>query len=99
MSKKHNPIIVRVAFPGGSVVKKLSAYARDSGLVPGSGRSPVEGNDNLCQYSCLENPMDGGAWPPTVHGCLKRVRHDLVTKQQQSLCNNMEFTLSNPTTK
>ena len=43
--------------------------------------------------------MDRGAWLPTVYGCLKRVGHNLVTKQQQSLCNNMEFTFSNPTTK
>ena len=77
MSKKHNPIIVRVAFPGGSVVKKLSANARDSGLVPGSGCSPGGGNDNPLQYSCLENPMDRGAWEATVHGIV-RVGHDLL---------------------
>ena len=35
---------------------------RDAGLIPGSGRSPGEGNDNPLQYSCLENPMEGGAW-------------------------------------
>jgi len=37
-------------------------------LIPGSGRSPGEGNDNPLQYSCLENPMDRGAWRATVHG-------------------------------
>ena len=42
--------------------------ARDVGLIPGSGRSPGEGNGNLPQYSCLENPMDRGAWWATVHG-------------------------------
>ena len=46
------------------------------------GRSPGEGNGNPLQYSCLGNPMDRGAWRATVHG-LQRVRHDLVTKQQQ----------------
>ena len=43
--------------------------------IPGSGRSPGEGNGNALQYSCLENPMDGGAWWATVHG-LQRVGHD-----------------------
>ena len=42
---------------------KASAYnVEDPGSIPGSGRSPGEGNDNPLQYSCLENPMDGGAW-------------------------------------
>ena len=42
---------------------KASAYnAGDPGLIPGSGRCPGEGNGNSLQYSCLENPMDGGAW-------------------------------------
>ena len=42
--------------------------ARDVGLIPGSGRSPGEGNGDLPQYSCLEHPMDRGAWWATVHG-------------------------------
>ena len=41
---------------------------RDAGLITGSGRSPGEGNGNPLQYSCLENPMDRGAWQTTVHG-------------------------------
>ena len=41
--------------------------ARDAGSIPGSGRSPGGGNGNLLQYSCLENPMDRGAWQATVH--------------------------------
>ena len=46
-----------------------SAYnVGDPGSIPGSGRSPGEGNGNPLQYSCLENPMDGGAWWATVHG-------------------------------
>ena len=40
----------------------------DPGSVPGSGRSPGEGNGNPVQCSCLENPMDGGAWLATIHG-------------------------------
>ena len=52
------------------VVKNPLANAgdiRDLGLIPGSGRSLGEGNDNPLQYSCLENPVDGGAWRATVH--------------------------------
>ena len=48
----------------------------DAGLIPVSGRSPGEGNGNLLQYFSLENPMDRGAWPSTVHRVGKRVRHD-----------------------
>ena len=51
---------------------KASAYnAGDLGSIPGSGRSPGEGNGNPLQYSCLENPMDRGAWQATVHGLSK----------------------------
>ena len=46
---------------GSSVAKETTYSAGDMGLIPGSGRSPGEGNDNLLQYSCLENPMDRGA--------------------------------------
>ena len=52
-------------FPCGAVVKNLLADARDArdaGSIPGSGRSPVEGNDSLLQESCLENSMDRGTW-------------------------------------
>ena len=45
--------------------------ARDVSWIPCSGRSPGEGNGNPLQYSCLENPMDRGAWPATVHGVAK----------------------------
>ena len=55
-----------MGFPGGSVVKDPPANARDMGSIPGSGRSPGEGNDNPLQYSCLGNPMDRGAWRATV---------------------------------
>ena len=55
-------------FPGGSVVKNLPASTGDAGSVPGSGKSPGEGNGNPLQYSCLENPRDGGAWWAAVYG-------------------------------
>ena len=58
-------------FPGGSEVKALASNAGDSGLIPGSGRSPGEGNGNPLQYSCLEDPMDGEAWWATIHGVSK----------------------------
>ena len=47
---------------------RITRNAGDPGLIPGSGRLPGEGNDNLLQYSCLENPMDRGAWQAMVHG-------------------------------
>ena len=53
---------------------KASAYnAGDPGSIPGSGRSPGEGNGNPFQYSCLENPMDEGAWKVTVQILLMRL--------------------------
>ena len=51
---------------------KESAFcAGDTGSIPGSGRSPGEGNGNRLQYSCLENPVDRGDWRATVHGVTK----------------------------
>ena len=78
---------------GGSVVKNLPASvrdARDAGSAPRLGRSPGKGNGNpilgwesswemALQCSCLENPMDSGAWRATVHG-VARIGHDLATK-------------------
>ena len=58
-------------FPGGSDGKASSYNAEDLGSIPGLGRSPGEGNGNPLQYSCLENPMDRGAWQATVHGVAK----------------------------
>ena len=58
-------------FPGGSDGKESAYNAGDQGSIPGSGRSPGEGNGNPLQYSCLENPMDGGGWQATVHGIAK----------------------------
>ena len=58
-------------FPGGSEVKASAYNAGDLGSIPGLGRSPGEGNGNPLQYSCLENPMDRGAWWTTVHRVAK----------------------------
>ena len=52
-------------FSGISVVKNLPDNAGDEGSIPGLGRCPGEGNGNPLHYSCLENPMDGGAWQAT----------------------------------
>ena len=65
-------------FPCSSVGKKSACNAGDLGSIPGSGGYPGEGNGNPLQYSCLENPIDRGAWRDTVHG-VARVRHNLVT--------------------
>ena len=70
-----------MGFPGDSVVKNLPANAEDMGSIPGSRRSPREGNGKPLQYSCLGNPMEREAWQVTW-GC-KRVGHDIAAKQQQ----------------
>ena len=67
-----------MGFPGGSDGKESACNAGDLGLIPGSGKSPREGNGNPLQYSCLGNPMDRGAWWAAVHG---------VTKSQTRLSN------------
>jgi len=68
-----------LGFPHGSDGKESACNVGDLGLIPGLGRSPGEGNGNPLQYSCLENPMDRGAWWATVHG-IARVGHELLTK-------------------
>ena len=55
-------------FPSGSTGKESAYNTGDLGLIPGLGKSPGEVNDNPLQYSCLENPMDGGAWWAIIHG-------------------------------
>ena len=61
-------IITDLDFPGGSDRKESACNAGHLGLIPGSGRSPGEGNGSPFWYSCLENSMDRGAWWATVHG-------------------------------
>ena len=80
-------------FPGGSVVKNPPADAgdvRDSGWIPGSGRSSGGGNGNPLQYSCLENSLARGAWWATVYGVAKSQTH-----RSNSACKGyaFEFTL------
>ena len=67
----HRGIHVSWASQETQVAKNPPANAGDAGLIPGSGRSPGEGNGNPPQYSCLGNPKDSGAWQATVHGVAK----------------------------
>ena len=67
------------SFPSVSVGKESVCSAGDPGLIPGSGRSPREGNGKAVQYSCLGNPMDRGTWRATFNG-ITRVGHNLATK-------------------
>ena len=60
-----------MGFPGSSDNKESACNAGGPGLIPGSGRSPGEGNGNPLQYSCLKKTMDRGAWWATVHGVAK----------------------------
>ena len=62
------------SFPDTSIGKESAYSAEDPGLIPGSGKSPEEGNGNLLQFSCLKNPMDRGAWWSTVHRAAKFVQ-------------------------
>ena len=71
-----------MGFPHSSVGKESACNAGDPCLIPGSGRSPGEGNGNPLWHSCLENPMDRGTWQTTVHR-VARVRHGLVTKGRE----------------
>ena len=70
--------ILKRGFPGDSNGKESACNAGDPGSIPGSGRSPGEGNGNPLQYFCLENPLDKGARQAVVHG---------VTKSWTRLCN------------
>ena len=73
-----------LGFPRSSFGKASASNAGDLGSIPGSGKSPGEGNGNPLQYSCLENPVDRGAWQATVLG-VARVGHDLATKPPPSM--------------
>ena len=79
----HSPALITAAvtlhlgFPAdaGDNTPANAGEVRDSGSIPGSGRSPGTGHGNPLQYSCLENPLDRGAWWSTVHGVV-RIRYD-----------------------
>ena len=64
-------LYISVGFPGGSDGKESACNAGDPSSIPGLRRSPGEGHGNPPQYSCLENPMDRGAWRATVHRVAK----------------------------
>ena len=64
-------ISFNIALGLGSMVKNLPANSGNAGLIPGSGRTPGEGNDNPLQYSCLGNSMDRGGWQAIVRGVAK----------------------------
>ena len=76
-----------MGFPGGSAGKESACNVGDSGLIPGSGRSPGGGNGNSLQYSCLENPIDRGVWWAIVHGVTESDTTE-VTKQQWRIISN-----------
>ena len=70
-----------MGFPGGSDSKDSACNAGDLGSIPGLGRSPGEGHGNSFKYSCLENPMDRGAWQATV----SRVAQSQIKLKQLSM--------------
>ena len=70
-----------------SVSKESACNAGDPGSIPELGRSPGEGNVSPLHYSCLENPIDRGAWQATVHG-VSRDGHNLTTKPPPLSKNN-----------
>ena len=69
--QKSRLVIVNLVSQVGALVKNLPANKEDTGLIPGSGRSPGEENGNPLQCSCLENFMDRGVWQSTVYGVTK----------------------------
>ena len=87
-------------FPGGSDGRESACNARDQGLIPGSRRSPGEGNGYLLQYSCLEHSMERGAWRATVYGVAESdateqltlsFYHYSYTKSKQRYCKNRKL--------
>ena len=86
---------MHISLPHSSISKESTCNAGDLGSIPGSGRSPGEGNGNALQYFCLKNPMDRGACQATVHG-VTRVGHDLVTKPPPPYTSTSSITKPQP---
>ena len=94
---KQKPRLLNCSWviPGGTLVKNPPASAgdvRDAGSIPGSGRSPGEGNGNPLQYLCLENPTDRRAWWATVYGVTK----SLVTTESARTTRRTRPTFHEP---
>ena len=85
------------SFPGGSGVKASARNAGGLGSIPGSGRSPGEGNGNPLQYSCLESPRDGRAWQATVRWVTKSQTRlsDFTFFSFYTTCNELKKSKSN----
>ena len=73
-----NHVLPILGFPSGSAGKESTCNAGDATLIPGLNRSPGGGYGNPLQYSCLENPMDKGAWWATTHGVKKSYMTELT---------------------
>ena len=85
-----------LGFPGGSVVRNPPANVGDAGSIPGLRRCPGEGNGNPLQYSCLENPMDRGAWQATVHEIAKsQTQLSTTTSTKDTACCNLDLVQPN----
>ena len=74
--EKSKELVSNLGFPGGSLAKNSPVSAGDMGSIPGLGRFPGEANGNPLQYSCLENPTDGGAWCRLLSTGSQRVGHN-----------------------
>ena len=88
-----DPSILDTGFPGGSVENNSPANAGDAASIPGSGRSPVEGNGNPLQCPCPGNPMDRGAWLAIwFRGSQKSQTQQLnnISDTQMSLIHNVK---------
>ena len=83
---------LNTGFCPGTDCKEHACNAGDPGWIPGSGRPPGEGNGYPLQYSCLENPKDGGGWWATVHGVTK----SHTTLHFLSFLDRKEIKLVNP---
>ena len=85
-----------MGFPGGSNDKESVCSTGDLGSTRGLGRSPGEGNDNLLQYSCLENSIDRGAWWATDHGVEELDTTEPLTLPLFQYCTNIDLYVKFP---